>query len=53
MNKTLETAFALEVIAEMTSKSLFIDPQATPVSRAQLDKHFWRKHGSSAYYGQS
>jgi len=24
----------------------------TPVSQSLLDKHFWRKHGAEAYYGQ-
>ncbi len=50
--KAVETAFALEVIAEMALKGRNLSPQATPLSKAQLDKHYLRKHGHNAYYGQ-
>lgn len=50
--KAVEAALALEVIAEMALKGLNLSPQATPLSKAQLDKHYLRKHGESAYYGQ-
>jgi len=51
--KAVETAYALEVIAEMAIKTLALNPDAAPLSQAQLDKHYLRKHGSSAYYGQA
>ncbi len=50
--KAVENAFALEIVAEMARKVLQINPQAVPISQALLDKHFLRKHGANAYYGQ-
>tara|TARA_B100000963_G_scaffold298243_1_gene269934 strand:- start:85 stop:822 length:738 start_codon:yes stop_codon:yes gene_type:complete len=50
--KAVETAFALEIIAEMTMKTQFLKPDSASLSRAQLDKHYLRKHGTNAYYGQ-
>lgn len=50
--KAVENALALEIIAEMTMKALQINPAASPISQALLDKHFLRKHGPGAYYGQ-
>lgn len=51
-DKALETAFALEVIAEMTLKALSLGPENT-LPDYVLDKHFFRKHGKDAYYGQA
>jgi len=31
---------------------LQLNPHAQPVSTPLLNKHFLRKHGTSAYYGQ-
>lgn len=50
--KAVENALALEIVAEMAAKALQINPQAIPISQFQLDKHFLRKHGATAYYGQ-
>ena len=50
--KAMETAMALEIIAEMALKTLQVNPAAAPISRHLLDKHFKRKHGGGAYYGQ-
>lgn len=50
--KAIENALALEIVAEMAAKTVQIQPQAVPLSRALLDKHFLRKHGATAYYGQ-
>jgi hypothetical protein len=33
--------------------SLRIEPGLPPMPRHLLDRHFFRKHGSEAYYGQS
>jgi L-ribulose-5-phosphate 4-epimerase len=51
--KAIETALALEIIAEMACKTLQLNPAATPISPSLLRKHFFRKHGKDAYYGQS
>jgi len=45
-------AVVLEAVAKMASFSFGIDPSVQPVSRALLDKHYLRKHGANAYYGQ-
>ncbi|MCZ6671643.1 MAG: L-ribulose-5-phosphate 4-epimerase AraD [Verrucomicrobia bacterium] len=50
--KAIETAYALEIIAEMTWKNLVLNPDSESISQAQLDKHYLRKHGDGAYYGQ-
>jgi L-ribulose-5-phosphate 4-epimerase len=50
--KAVENAFALEIVAEMALKALQINPEAQPLQRTLLDKHFLRKHGAGAYYGQ-
>ncbi len=51
--KAVENAFALEIVAEMALKTLQLNPDARPVSTHLLDKHYKRKHGAGAYYGQS
>jgi len=50
--KAVENALALEIIAEMALKALQLNPHAQPVSTPLLNKHFLRKHGTNAYYGQ-
>lgn len=42
----------LEFLANMACRTLQIDPYPKSVSSAMLDKHFFRKHGPNAYYGQ-
>jgi L-ribulose-5-phosphate 4-epimerase len=49
----VENALALEIVAEMALKSLQLDPHLQPIERHLLDKHYLRKHGVDAYYGQS
>lgn len=50
--KAVEYALALEVVADIALKTLAITQQQTPYSQVLLDKHFLRKHGKNAYYGQ-
>ena len=45
-------AVILESVARMACYTIGIAPQATPIARELHDKHFLRKHGSTAYYGQ-
>jgi L-ribulose-5-phosphate 4-epimerase len=47
-----ENADLLEQIARLASETLRIAPRVRPMQRALLDKHFLRKHGPGAYYGQ-
>jgi L-ribulose-5-phosphate 4-epimerase len=45
-------AVVLEFIARLASETLRVGPHTPPMQPALLDKHFLRKHGSGAYYGQ-
>jgi L-ribulose-5-phosphate 4-epimerase len=51
--KALETALALEIVADMALKTLALNPAAAAAPPHLLNKHFLRKHGPSAYYGQN
>jgi L-ribulose-5-phosphate 4-epimerase len=51
-HKAVENALALEIVAEMALKTLSLQPDVPPLAQALLDKHFLRKHGANAYYGQ-
>lgn len=42
----------LEAVAEMNSLSLALAPHLRGIKRTLLDKHYQRKHGKNAYYGQ-
>lgn len=44
--------FILEYIAELNLLSRTINPDVKAIKQTLLDKHFLRKHGSGAYYGQ-
>jgi L-ribulose-5-phosphate 4-epimerase len=48
----VEAAFVLEQIAAMALGTITINPNQNQISRALLDKHYLRKHGKNAYYGQ-
>jgi L-ribulose-5-phosphate 4-epimerase len=48
----VENAAVLEYVARMAAKTLRIAPEIPPMHSALLDKHFFRKHGAGAYYGQ-
>lgn len=50
--KALENAFILEKVAMMAINTYRVSPEAQPIPQALLDKHFLRKHGPTAYYGQ-
>jgi L-ribulose-5-phosphate 4-epimerase len=50
--KAVENAVALEATARMALDTLRLNPDAAGIDRALLDKHFLRKHGAGAYYGQ-
>lgn len=51
--KAVEVAVAVECIAHMAFMSRQLDPQLSAIETSLLNKHFKRKHGSGAYYGQS
>src|SRR5580765_867244 len=45
-------AVILEYVARMASHTLLINAESRPLVRELHDKHFLRKHGRNAYYGQ-
>jgi len=50
--KAVEATVVLEHIAATALGTITISPEQGPVSDALLDKHYLRKHGKNAYYGQ-
>lgn len=49
--KSVENAIILEEVAMMAWNTLMMNPDAK-IQRELLDKHYLRKHGANAYYGQ-
>ena len=45
-------AVVLEEIARMAYRTELINPQVQPAPQELQDKHYYRKHGAGAYYGQ-
>lgn len=45
-------AVVLEKVAEMAYKTMILNNNVKRVDQYLLDKHYLRKHGSNAYYGQ-
>jgi L-ribulose-5-phosphate 4-epimerase len=50
---SVKNAVALEAVAGMALDTLALEPDLGPVEPYLLDKHYFRKHGKDAYYGQS
>mgnify|MGYP001096185643 CR=1 FL=1 len=50
--KSVENMITLEEVAHMALGTLQLNPAASAISQRLLDKHFLRKHGPGAYYGQ-
>ena len=50
--KALETAVVLEEVAFMQYHALELNSDLLPMQKELMDKHFLRKHGKNAYYGQ-
>lgn len=45
-------AVVLEEVADMALRTVSLSPDAVPLEQHICDKHFLRKHGPNAYYGQ-
>ncbi len=52
-DESVRNAVVLEEVAKMAAGTLAIHPEQPPVSQTLLDKHYLRKHGKNAYYGQA
>ena len=51
--KSVYHAVILEEIARMAYLTRTLAPQGDVLARAVMDKHYFRKHGKNAYYGQT
>jgi len=52
VHDAVHNASVLEFIARLNGETLKINPKTKPMQSHLLDKHFLRKHGPGAYYGQ-
>ena len=52
-NEAVHNAVVLEEVAFMAWHNLALDAALPPMQQELLDKHFLRKHGKNAYYGQN
>jgi len=50
--KAVYHAAVLEELARMASITEAVNPQVSPIKQSMIDKHYLRKHGKNAYYGQ-
>ncbi|KAA0992003.1 L-ribulose-5-phosphate 4-epimerase [Dyadobacter aurulentus] len=50
--KAIYNSVVLEEIARMAYLTLQINPLAGTIKQSLIDKHYFRKHGKNAYYGQ-
>ena len=51
--EAVHNAVVLEEIAFMNFHTLMLEPSTPPMQQELLDKHYLRKHGANAYYGQT
>ena len=50
--EAVQNAVVLEEVAKMAYRAEIINPQILPAPKELQDKHYYRKHGADAYYGQ-
>ena len=51
-HEAVHNAVVLEEVAKMASRCELINPDVKPAPQELQDKHYYRKHGANAYYGQ-
>lgn len=51
--KAVYNAAVLEELAKMAYLTMQINPAIAPIKQTLVDKHYFRKHGKQAYYGQN
>lgn len=52
-SEAVHNAVVVEKVAEMAARCEMINPGVEPAPQELQDKHYYRKHGENAYYGQS
>ena len=50
--EAVHNAVVLEEVAKMAARCEMINPKVGPAPQELMDKHYYRKHGENAYYGQ-
>ena len=51
-HEAVHNAVVAEEVAKMAARCEMINPQIKPAPQELQDKHYYRKHGANAYYGQ-
>lgn len=51
-HQAVHNAVVLEEVAKMALNTFMLNPQIKAIDQFLLDKHYLRKHGVNAYYGQ-
>ncbi|MCR5426641.1 MAG: L-ribulose-5-phosphate 4-epimerase [Lachnospiraceae bacterium] len=51
--EAVHNAVVLEEVAKMAYRCETINPKVAPAPQELQDKHYYRKHGANAYYGQN
>ncbi len=51
-HEAVHNAVVLEEVAKMAARCELINPKNQPAPQELQDKHYFRKHGANAYYGQ-
>lgn len=51
--EAVHNAVVLEEVAKMAYRTELINPEVKPAPQELQDKHYYRKHGANAYYGQN
>lgn len=49
---SVQAAISLEHIAMLAYRSIMLNSSVGDIKKTLLDKHYFRKHGKDAYYGQ-
>ena len=52
-NEAVHNSVVTEEVAKMAYRCETINPRVQPAPQELQDKHYYRKHGANAYYGQS
>ena len=52
-HEAVHNAVVAEEVAKMAARCEMINPNVTPAPQELQDKHYYRKHGANAYYGQN
>ena len=52
-HEAVHNAVVLDEVAKMAARCELINPKNKPAPQESQDKHYFRKHGANAYYGQN